>query len=80
MLFERPVTLNNFIQTACLPGITYPKNNINDNVYAAGWGLLNSDDFYTPDLLHNVKLSILGDKNCAYEDFSDASMLCVGNG
>ena len=73
------VTLNSNIQTACLPtssSTSYPGENI--EVYAAGWGLLNSDDSTTPNLLYNVKLSTYAASLCPYPSFYDAGMICAG--
>jgi len=74
-----PVVLNNYIQLACLPphiSDTFPGVNI--DAWVAGWGLLNMNDLFTPDLLHNVKLSILPNSSCSYSDFKSNSMICAG--
>ena len=74
------VTLNNYIQIACLPTSTstsYP--GVNLDVYAVGWGKLSSSDTITPNLLNNVKLSTYTASQCPYTTFYDAGMICAGN-
>ena len=73
------VTLNNFIQLACLPTIqstTYPGAGL--SVYAAGWGLLSSTAAAKPYLLYNVKLSTYAASQCPYSGFNSAGMICAG--
>ena len=73
------VTLNNYIQTACLPtssSTSYP--GVNLDVYAAGWGFLNNYDATTPNLLYNVKLSTYATSQCPYSGFDTAGMICAG--
>jgi hypothetical protein len=73
------VTLNNYIQTACIPtspSTSYPGENI--DVYAAGWGLLSSADSTGPNLLYNVKLSTYAASLCPYSSFDSAGMICAG--
>jgi len=79
LFLDSPVKLNNHIQMACLPqsvSSKYPGENL--DAYVAGWGLLHMDDSFTPDLLHNLKLSILPSSFCSYSDFSDEAMICAG--
>jgi len=74
-----PVTLNNFIQLACLPttqSTTYVGAGL--SVYAAGWGLLSSSSPSTPNLLYNVKLSTYAASSCPYSGFNSAGMICAG--
>ena len=76
------VTLNNYIQIACLPTSTststsYP--GVNLDVYAVGWGKLSSSDTTTPNLLNNVKLSTYTASQCPYTTFYDAGIICAGN-
>ncbi len=80
LYLESDVTLNNYIQIACLPSASstsYPGANI--VVYAAGWGLLNSSESTTPNILNNVKLSTYSSSKCPYSNFYDAGMICAGN-
>ena len=74
-----PVTLNNFIQLACLPttqSTTYPAAGL--SVYAVGWGLLSSSATSTPNLLYNVRLSTYAARQCPYSGFNSAGMSCAG--
>jgi trypsin len=74
------VTLNNYIQIACIPSTSstsYP--GINLDVYAAGWGLLSSSESTTPNLLYNVKLSTYSSAQCPYSGYYDDGMICAGN-
>ena len=74
------VTLNNYIQIACLPSATsstFPGTNV--FAYAAGWGLTSTYAITQPDLLNNVKLTVYPASNCAYTDFFDAGQICAGS-
>jgi secreted trypsin-like serine protease len=74
-----PVTLNNYIQIACLPtaqSTTYP--GVGLSVYAAGWGLLSSSSATTPNQLYNVKLTTYPAANCPYQGYFDAGTICAG--
>ena len=73
------VTLNNYIQLACLPSqlsISFPGTS--GDAYAAGWGLTQSFGYSTPDLLFNVKLSIYSSSQCLYSSYFDPGMICAG--
>jgi hypothetical protein len=73
------VTLNSFIQTACLPpysSVYYP--GLNMDVFAVGWGLLASTDSTTPNILYNVKLKTHTQSQCPYSIFNNFGMICAG--
>ena len=73
-----PVTLNNYIQLACLPSssTTYPGTNVFG--YAAGYGSTYLNGL-TQNQLYNVKLTIYPPSNCPYTGFTTANQICAGN-
>ena len=65
-----PVTLNNYIQIACLPPVqstTYP--GVGVTVYAVG---------FQNQKVTYVKLTIYPAANCSYTSYFDAGMICSG--
>jgi trypsin len=72
------VTLNNYIQIACLPkesSNTYPGTNV--SVYAAGWGTLSSGG-NQPDKLQNVKLTAYPASSCTKVNQLTNGQICAG--
>ena len=78
MTLSSDVVLNNNIQLGCLPGIksnTYPGTNV--DVYAAGWGALNSSDVFS-DSLNNVKLTAYDASSCNNVGTLNNGQICAG--
>lgn len=75
-----PVVLNKYIKLACLPSTisnNYPLSDI--PCYASGWGTL-TEGGSTPDVLYNVKLSVLNSSECHnYPNYIAESQVCAGN-
>jgi hypothetical protein len=79
LYLTRDVTLNNYIQPACLPSASstsYPGTYV--DVYTAGWGFLNSGDVTSPNVLYNVKLSTYTAAQCPFIIFDDVLLICAG--
>lgn len=76
------MTLNNYIQLACLPSRSksyYPSDVYIDS-YAVGWGSLKENENIA-DILHNVKLKIYPFKECnniTGLDGDDLTQICAG--
>lgn len=80
-----PVTLNESIQITCLPnpsnGLVYPVSSPVDS-WAVGWGTL-SYLGKSPDVLHNVKLTVYDETKCSFVsvgvDKNWKSQICAGD-
>jgi secreted trypsin-like serine protease len=73
------VTLNSYIQIACLPTTTstsYP--GVGVSVYAAGWGVTSTYATSYPNVLQNVKLTTYSASTCPYQYFFNSGMICAG--
>jgi secreted trypsin-like serine protease len=75
-----PVVLNRYVKLACLPSHTsnnYPP--VDSACFASGWGTLTQGG-PTPDVLYNVKLSVLDPSACQkYSDYTAEPQVCAGN-
>ena len=68
------VTLNNWIQIACLPAASTSYPPMNSYVYGVGWATYNM-----LDLLYNAKLTVDNINYCTYDNsFNDTGMVCAG--
>ena len=71
------VTLNNYIQIACLPAASTSYPATYTSAYAVGWGVTVNGGA-TPDVLYNEKLTTYPQGNCNYYNYYDAGMVCAG--
>jgi hypothetical protein len=82
---KNEVTLNKFIQVACLPSYStsYPDNGTDLDAYAVGWGKSATNSTNAPDLLNNVKLKIYDSTKCSKTGNNAAknwaSQICAGD-
>ena len=82
---KNEVTLNKFIQIACLPSYSpsYPDNGTDLDAFAVGWGKSATNATVAPDLLNNVKLKIYNSSMCSQTGVSVtknwASQICAGD-
>jgi hypothetical protein len=85
MFLSSPVTLNNFVQTACLPqsqSSNIPSANLTG--VAVGWGS-NSLGLPRPGYLSNVRVKIYSETACigfGYDpvdySYNDSTQVCAG--
>lgn len=70
---------NNLVQPIKLPqpGVVPEKGN---NVAVSGWGVVENDDGYLPDVLQSVSIQIVGTASCneSYKGFIKEGMVCAG--
>ena len=72
------VTLNTYIQIACLPAASTSYPTTSSYAYAVGWGVTTNGATTTPDVLYNEKLTTYPQGNCNYYNYYDAGMVCAG--
>jgi len=73
MRLTSPVTLNSYVNIACLPG---SDPNINDNVIVAGWGTTSFEGMPS-DSLRQANVLIMD--ACQVYDFYSTKQICAGN-
>jgi trypsin len=76
---SQSLALSNSIQIACLPPSAGFPNKFNVPTYASGWGLMNENDNYIPDILQNVILTIYPPATCNnVGPISSNGQICAG--